>query len=290
MVRKLKKSKESKIKVSLVKMKENDFILNFGESTAILFERFYKALDSLESNNRLEAQNIFKSIVDSTVGHFDSLLELINIYTEKKDLPNIAKSYKKGWEDTKYIFSILPSTNKLPWSYSSNKSFLKFLYNLANRYFELGKYSKSKDLLIKLRSLDGGNKQNEISLLNKCFFELNESDQIIENNLSIDQECSNEKFSAIINLFEASLKDEGLKSSTINTHLGNLDLFSKEFEDVNKVINKIEKEIKSFNKTSFTRTITSLNKFYTFYIDDEELIKEAKIKLKEIKDKYLQNF
>lgn len=290
MVRKFKKNNDIKIKVSLVKMKENDYILNFGENTVVLLERFYKGLDSLQLENILEAQVIFKNIVDNTIGHFDSLLELINIYTEKKDLPNVAKSYKKGMEDAKYIFSILSKDYRLPWAYSSNKSFLKFLYNLANRYFEQNKYSNAKDILLKLISLDIEDKQNEISLLNKCYFELDELDKIVEKTLNIDEECLKQKFSTFIDLFESSLKDEGLKESTINNHLNNLDLFSKEFQEIDEVVAKIIQELKSFNKTSFTKTITSLNKFYTFYLDDETLAKEAKAKLKEVKDKYLNEF
>lgn len=384
MVRKLKK-KETQLKAVLVKMKENDYIINFDNYTGQIMERYYKALELLENDNFKEASLIFKNLINNVEGHFDSIVALIGIYNNDKDIPNISKTFNKGIKDMKYILSVLPQDAKLPWAYSSNKGFLRFMYNLGIKYMEQNKLDEAKNIFTKLYELDDEDSLNtkevlgeillrqekyldildltsteeedNISLFNRvlALIALGEKDKaknlivsmndeainfysylkeseidakqseryisydlsrnknktywklfltywhkvtgaveflkenIKENTTSISADNSS-KEENIFEAFEEALKAENLKSVTINGHINNIDLFKKELPNIDAVGAKLESEIESFNKTLFTKTITSLNKFFAFAISDKDELKDIKAKLKDIKDKYANKF
>lgn len=384
MVRKLKK-KETQLKAVLVKMKDNDYIINFDNYTGQIMERYYKALELLENDNFKEAALIFKNLINNVEGHFDSIVALIGIYNNDKDIPNISKTFNKGIKDMKYILSVLPQDAKLPWAYSSNKGFLRFMYNLGIKYMEQNKLDEAKNLFTKLYELDAEDSLNakevlgeillrqkkyldildltstededNISLFNRilALIALEKKDEAKKFILSMNDEAlrfysylkeseneakqteryisydlsrnknktywklfltywykvsgaleflkenikeqntstasdTNDKAENIFEAFEEALKAENLKSVTINGHLNNIDLFKKELPDIDAVIEKLENEIDSFNKTLFTKTITSLNKFFAFAISDKDKLKGIKSKLKDIKDKYTNKF
>lgn len=383
MVRKLKK-KDTQLKAALVKMKDNDYIINFDNYTGQIMERYYKALDLLEQDNFKEAALIFRNLINNVQGHFDSIVALIGIYNNQKDLPNISKTFNKGVKDMKFIFSILPEDGKLPWAYSSNKGFLRFIYNLGIKYIDQNKLIDARDLFIKLLELDNEDSLNATEILCEIYIKLNSYEDILditedfsekakststynrllallaldkkdeakeliksfsdndlkiysyleettkelrpveryisydlsrdknktywkvfisywhkisgaldflkENIIEKPEIIEEEKEPEIFSAFEQSMKNENLKSITINNHLNNIDLFRKELPNVDAVIEKIKSEFESFNKTLFTKTITSLNKFFTYIIEDKEELKNTKLKLKRLKDKYLDKF
>jgi tetratricopeptide (TPR) repeat protein len=384
LVRKLKK-KETQLKAVLVRMKDNDYIINFDNYTGQIMERYYKALELLEKDNFKEAALIFKNLINNVEGHFDSIVALIGIYNNDKDIPNISKTFNKGIKDMKYILSVLPQDAKLPWAYSSNKGFLRFMYNLGIKYMEQGKLEDAKDIFIKLYNLDNEDSLNTKEVLGEILLRQEKYQEIIDltsteeiDNISIFNRIlalialnkkeeaksilfslgndavkfysylketednakqseryisydlsrnktktywklflnywhkipnaleflkknikeqttdkistTNPKEENIFEAFEESLKAENLKSVTINGHINNIDLFKKELPNINEVIKKIENEIESFNKTLFNKTITSLNKFFAFAINDKEELKDIKSKLKDIKDKYSNKF
>ncbi len=383
MVRKLKK-KTTVIKSNLVKMKDFDYVINFGDNTPLLIERYYKGLDLLEENNYLEAEGIFKSIVSQVWGHFDSLVSLIDLYLERDDQANIGKSFNLGIKHTKFLLDQLPEGGKLPWDYSSNKGFLKFLYKSGIRYMNLWKFDEAEKTFRLMLNLDPGDNQDVTEVLIEVLFEMEEFDKIIaltekyenfknpstifnrilalysinetnkakelikelkEENIKIfnllDEQLEKEKtlteyipYSAledksqfywnnffrywdnengalaflenhivqgnikttekpklnVINEIKKSMISEKLKEVTITGHLNNLESFKEELETVDKVIEKLEKEVKNYTKTVFTKTITSLNKFYTFSVDNKNKLRNIKLKLKELKDKHIINF
>ncbi len=383
MVRKLKK-KTTVIKGNLVKMKDFDYVINFDDNTPLLIERYYKGLDLLEENNYLEAEGIFKSIVSQVWGHFDSLVSLISLYLERDDQPNVGKSFNLGNKYTKFLLDQLPEGGKLPWDYSSNKGFLKFLYKSGIRYLNLKKFSDAEKTFKLLLDLDPKDNLDATEVLIEVLFELEAFDKVLEltenyndfNNPStvfsrilalyssdkreeakelikslkeenvkifnlLDQNIEREKdlteyisYSAledksqfywdnffrywdketgalaflenhiiegsiktsekpkvdIINSFKKSMVSENLKEVTITGHLNNLESFKEDLSSIDKVVEKIEKEVKSYTKTVFTKTITTLNKFYTFSVDNKEELKGIKLKLKDLKDKHIINF
>lgn len=383
MVRKLKK-KTTIIKGNLVKMKDLDYVINFDDNTPLLIERYYKGLDLLEENNYLEAEGIFKSIVNQVWGHFDSLVSLISLYLERDDQANIGKNFNLGNKYAKFLLDQLPEGGKLPWDYSSNKGFLKFLYKSGIRYLNLKKFDEAENTFELLLNLDPRDNLDATEVLIEVLFEQKNFDKIIEltenyeefknpstvfsrvlalylvgekekakdliKNLKeenikvfnlLDQKIEREKdlteyisYSAledksqfywnnffrywdnengaltflenhiiegsiktsekpkvdIINEFKASMIAENLKEITISGHLNNLESFKEDLPSVERVIEKIEKDIKSYTKTVFTKTITTLNKFYTFSVDNKEEVKGIKLKLKDLKDKHIINF
>lgn len=384
MVRKLKKKKVVNIKGTLVKMKELDYIINFGDDTASIMDRYYKGLDLLEKDNYSEAESIFNSLISQVRGHFDSLISLIALHQDRGHFPNVAKIFNVGIKDMRYILSLLPTDAKLPWAYSSNKSFLQFVYKLGIRYLNLQKLKEAKDVFLLLLQLDPEDHLDAKEVLIEVLFELGDFNSILEltenlediknnstiysrilalfalekydeakeviNSLNEDNlkifnllnaEVERNKditeyisYSAIedksqfywenffrywdhidgsleflenhirvknlsfdsepkenlIDKFKKSLIDEKLKEVTISGHLNNLELFKDQLHSLDEVVKKLESEVEGLNKTLFTKTITSLNKFYTFSTEDKEELKGIKSKLKLLKDKHIVKF
>ena len=129
MVRKLKKT-VSNISPILIKMADDEFVINFGSETVAIMERYYKGLDLLANDTLEEAELIFKNLVNEVRGYYDSIVALINIFSERGDFPNISKIYNVGTKDLKLILGQLPENGKIPFTYASNKGFLKFSSNV----------------------------------------------------------------------------------------------------------------------------------------------------------------
>ncbi len=103
LVRKLKKT-VSNISPILIKMADDEFVINFGSETVAIMERYYKGLDLLANDTLEEAELIFKNLVNEVRGYYDSIVALINIFSERGDFPNISKIYNVGTKDLKLIF------------------------------------------------------------------------------------------------------------------------------------------------------------------------------------------
>ncbi len=63
LVRKLKKT-VSNISPILIKMADDEFVINFGSETVAIMERYYKGLDLLANDTLEEAELIFKNLVN----------------------------------------------------------------------------------------------------------------------------------------------------------------------------------------------------------------------------------
>lgn len=156
LVRKLKKTVLSTNPI-LIKMAENEFVINFGSETVSIMERYYKGLDLLANDNLEEAEQIFKSLVNGVRGYYDSIIALINIFSERGDFPNIAKLFNVGIKDLKLIMMQLPENGTIPFTYASNKAFLKFLYKLGVKHINTSRINDAIhnfELLLKLNPAD----------------------------------------------------------------------------------------------------------------------------------------
>lgn len=80
--------------------------------------------------------------------------------------------------------------------------------------------------------------------------------------------------------FENFLFKKNLKENTINSHLENLKIFEEDLHCIDSVVKKLKVSITSLNKTQFNKTITSLNKYYSYSLSEPKSLKEAKMKLK----------
>lgn len=90
--------------------------------------------------------------------------------------------------------------------------------------------------------------------------------------------------------FESFLFQKKLKENTINSHLENLKIFEDDLHCIDSVIKKLKNSITSLNKTQFNKTITSLNKYYSYSLEESSSLKEAKMKLKFTQQAMALNF
>lgn len=360
MVRKLKKEINN-ITPIFIKMKDNEYIINFDKETPIILERYYKAIDFIEEDNLIDAERIFKNLINYVRGFYDGIVALINIFSEKGDIPNISKIFNIGIKDFKLISKTLPEGANLPFSYSSNKGLLKFLYKLGIRQLNLKKIDDSIEIFSKLLALNPRDefdckevlaqlyfeKKNYIKILdldsNNSYFifnkilahlYLNNTKEAIRliNNLNSEElkiysylknnefylenyfdykplsiTDSKEKFywtnfyrywnsqdflelleknspennisentSNFFETFEHYLQEQDLKEITIKNHIENVNIFDSSIENINLVVNKLNEIKSNYSSTAFSKIITSLNKYYSFSIENKEIVKNYK--------------
>ena len=90
--------------------------------------------------------------------------------------------------------------------------------------------------------------------------------------------------------FESFLYEKNLKENTVNSHIENLKLFKDDLHCIDAVVKKLKDSTHLLNKTQFNKTITSLNKFYSFSLNETNSLKEAKMKLKFTQQAIAQKF
>ncbi|MBN1467347.1 MAG: hypothetical protein JW924_01385 [Fusobacteriaceae bacterium] len=179
MVRKIKKETNN-ISPIFIKMKDNEYIINFDNETPIILERYYKGIDFIEEDNLIEAEMIFKNLVNYVRGFYDGIVALINIFSEKSDIPNISKVFNIGIKDFNLILKTLPADAKLPFSYSSNKGILKFLYKLGIRQLNLKKIDDSIETFSKLLALNPNDEFDCKEVLAQLYFEKKNYTKILD--------------------------------------------------------------------------------------------------------------
>lgn len=179
MVRKLKKTVVSTSPI-LIKMAENEYVINYGQETVAIMERYYKGLDLLANDNLEEAELIFKSLVNGVRGYYDSIIALINIFSERGDFPNISKIYNVGVKDLKLILEVLPENGTIPFTYASNKGFLKFLYKLGIKHINTSRIDDAITNFLLLLRLNPNDEFDVIEVLAGALFEKEDFEKIIE--------------------------------------------------------------------------------------------------------------
>jgi len=376
LVRKLKKT-VSNIGPILIKMTDDEFVINFGSETVTIMERYYKGLDLLANDNLEEAELIFKNLVNEVRGYYDSIVALINIFSERGDFPNISKIYNVGVRDLKLILEQLPENGKIPFTYASNKGFLKFLYKLGVKHLNTSRINdaitnfqlllrlnpndefdvlevllqalfekeKYEDILALTSDID--NLKNHSIIYNRilALLKLNRKDEALksilelkEENLKIFKDLNLNKDYAMdiseyislsviddksqyywnnfyrywaddigsleflisnikntdnlskntinpLETFSHYLEEQDLKEATIKNHLDNLDIFIEILDNFDLIISRLESLSKTTSKTNLNKIITSLNKYFSFIIQDKEKAKSFKDELKKFKDK-----
>ena len=376
MVRKLKKT-VSNIGPILIKMTDDEFVINFGSETVTIMERYYKGLDLLANDNLEEAELIFKNLVNEVRGYYDSIVALINIFSERGDFPNISKIYNVGVRDLKLILEQLPENGKIPFTYASNKGFLKFLYKLGVKHLNTSRINdaitnfqlllrlnpndefdvlevllqalfekeKYEDILALTSDID--NLKNHSIIYNRilALLKLNRKDEALksilelkEENLKIFKDLNLNKDYAMdiseyislsviddksqyywnnfyrywaddigsleflisnikntdnlskntinpLETFSHYLEEQDLKEATIKNHLDNLDIFIEILDNFDLIISRLESISETTSKTNLNKIITSLNKYFSFIIQDKEKAKSFKDELKKFKDK-----
>ena len=376
MVRKLKKT-VSNIGPVLIKMADNDFIINFGSETVTIMERYYKGLDLLANDNLEEAELIFKNLVNEVRGYYDSIIALINIFSERGDFPNISKIYNVGVRDLKLILGQLPEDGKIPFTYASNKGFLKFLYKLGVKHLNTSRINDAITNFKLLLKLNPNDEFDVLEVLLQALFEKEEYDEILsltsdlnniknasiiynrilallklnrkdealaiilelkEDNLKIYKNLDLNKDYAMdiseyislsviddksqyywnnfyrywaddigslqflisnikntdnlaknsinpLETFKHYLEEQDLKEATIKNHLDNLEIFVEVLNEFDLILSKLESISETTSKTNLNKIITSLNKYFSFIIQDKERAKSLKEELKKFKDK-----
>ena len=179
MVRKLKKTVVSTSPI-LIKMAENEYVINYGQETVSIMERYYKGLDLLANDNLEEAELIFKSLVNGVRGYYDSIIALINIFSERGDFPNISKIYNVGIKDLKLILEVLPENGTIPFTYASNKGFLKFLYKLGIKHINTSRIDDAITNFLLLLRLNPNDEFDVMEVLAGALFEKEDFEKIIE--------------------------------------------------------------------------------------------------------------
>lgn len=376
MVRKLKKT-VSNIGPLLIKMTDDEFVINFGSETVTIMERYYKGLDLLANDNLEEAELIFKNLVNEVRGYYDSIVALINIFSERGDFPNISKIYNVGIRDLKLILEQLPENAKIPFTYASNKGFLKFLYKLGVKHLNTSRINDAITNFKLLLRLNPNDEFDVLEVLLQALFEKEKYEEILVLTSNIDNiknysiiynkilallklNRKDEALKVILELKEESLKifknldlnkdyamdiseyislsviddksqyywnnfyrywtddmgsleflmtnikntddlvkntinpletfshyleEQDLKEATIKNHLDNLDIFVEILGNFNMIISKLESLSETTSKTNLNKIITSLNKYFSFIIQDKEKAKSFKDELKKFKDK-----
>lgn len=185
MVRKLKKTVVSTNPI-LIKMAENEYVINYGQETVSIMERYYKGLDLLANDNLEEAELIFKSLVNGVRGYYDSIIALINIFSERGDFPNISKIYNVGSKDLKLILEALPENGTIPFTYASNKGFLKFLYKLGIKHINTSRVDDAVTNFLLLLKLNPNDEFDVMEVLAGALFEKEDYEKIIELTENLD--------------------------------------------------------------------------------------------------------
>lgn len=202
LVRKLKKTVSSTNPI-LIKMSENEYVINFGSETVSIMERYYKGLDLLANDDLEEAEILFKGLVNGVRAYYDSVVALINIFSERGDFPNIAKIFNVGVKDLKLILGELPENGTLPFTYASNKGFLKFLYKLGIKHINTSRTNDAItnfELLLKLNPAD---EFDVPEVLIGALFEKGDYKRVLELTETID---NNKNPSTVFNRILAFLK------------------------------------------------------------------------------------
>lgn len=210
MVRKLKKTASNTSPI-LIKMTDDEFVINFGSETVTIMERYYKGLDLLANDNLEEAELIFKNLVNEVRGYYDSIIALINIFTERGDFPNISKIYNVGVKDLKLILSQLPPNGKIPFTYASNKGFLKFLYKLGVKHLNTSRINDAITNFRLLLSLNPNDEFDVLEVLLQALFEKEEYDEILSlTSVLDDNKNPSTIYNRILALLKLDRKDEAL--------------------------------------------------------------------------------
>lgn len=187
MVRKLKKTVISTNPI-LIKMTDDEYVINYGQETVSIMERYYKGLDLLANDNLEEAELIFKSLVNGVRAYYDSIIALINIFSERGDFPNISKIYNVGVRDMKLILDTLPENATLPFTYASNKGFLKFLYKLGIKHINTSRIDDAITNFLLLLKLNPADEFDIIEVLAGALFEKEDYDKVIELTENLDNQ------------------------------------------------------------------------------------------------------
>ena len=210
LVRKLKKT-VSNISPILIKMADDEFVINFGSETVAIMERYYKGLDLLANDTLEEAELIFKNLVNEVRGYYDSIVALINIFSERGDFPNISKIYNVGTKDLKLILGQLPENGKIPFTYASNKGFLKFLYKLGVKHLNTSRINDAITNFKLLLSLNPHDEFDVLEVLLQALFEKEEYEEILTLTSHID-DIKNPSiiYNRILALLKLEKRDEAL--------------------------------------------------------------------------------
>ena len=211
MVRKLKKTAVSTNPI-LIKMAENEYVINFGSETVSIMERYYKGLDLLANDNLEEAELIFKGLVNGVRAYYDSVIALINIFSERGDFPNIAKIFNVGIKDFKLILEQLPENGTIPFTYASNKAFLKFLYKLGVKHINTSRLNDAItnfELLLKLNPAD----EFDVSeVLIGALFEKESLERVLELTENLDNKKNpSTVFNRILTFLKLDEKEKALE-------------------------------------------------------------------------------
>ena len=276
LVRKLKKT-VSNISPILIKMADDEFVINFGSETVTIMERYYKGLDLLANDTLEEAELIFKNLVNEVRGYYDSIVALINIFSERGDFPNISKIYNVGTKDLKLILGQLPENGKIPFTYASNKGFLKFLYKLGVKHLNTSRINDAITNFKLLLSLNPHDEFDVLEVLLQALFEKEEYEEILTLTSNID-DIKNPSiiYNRILALLKLEKRDEAL---SIIRELKEENLMVFKDLDFNK---DYAMDISEYISLSVIDDKSQYywNNFYRYWIDENDSLEFLKANIK----------
>jgi len=268
LVRKLKKTAVSTNPI-LIKMAENEYVINFGSETVSIMERYYKGLDLLANDNLQEAELIFKGLVNGVRAYYDSVIALINIFSERGDFPNIAKIFNVGIKDFKLILGQLPVNGTIPFTYASNKAFLKFLYKLGVKHINTSRVNDAItnfELLLKLNPAD---EFDVAEVLVGALFEKDNLERVLELTENLDNKKNpSTVFNRILTLLKLGEKDKALDLIK-NLTEDNLKIY-KDLNDNNDYAMDISEYISL--SVIDDKSKYYWNNYYRYWIENEEYL------------------
>lgn len=178
MVRKLKK-RNLFVTPNLERVADNEYLIVFPESADKFIKKHYEAVENLENDHIKLAEGQFNEVITSLKGHFASYNLLIDIAFGNNDYAKVAKLFNAGEKEAKTILNSTSIEDSIPWKYSFNRDFLRFMYNLGVRALTTSSLKKAEEIFKTILKLNPSDDQDVKEILVDTLFNTEKYDEII---------------------------------------------------------------------------------------------------------------
>lgn len=179
MVRKLKK-RNLFVTPNLERVADNEYLIVFPESADKFIKKHYEAVENLENDYIKVAEGQFNEVITSLKGHFASYNLLIDIALGSNDYTKAAKLFNAGEKEARTILNSISKEDSIPWKYSFNRDFLRFMYNLGVRALTTSNLKKAEEIFRTILKLNPTDEQDVKEILVDTLFDTEKYDEIIE--------------------------------------------------------------------------------------------------------------
>jgi len=193
LVRKLKK-RNLFVTPNLERVADSEYLIVFPESADKFIQKHYEAVENLENDYPVVAENGFNDVIKSLKGYFASYNLLIDIAQGNNDHSKVAKLFTNGEREAKTILNAVSKKDSIPWKYGSNRDFLRFLYNLGVRALTTSSLKKAEEIFKTVIRLNPSDDQDVKEILVDTLFDLKKYDEII----TISKDYDHNRNSAMI--------------------------------------------------------------------------------------------